>query len=324
MKWINGKGFNRFVCCTLIFLVSLLSGCSKRYVVQGYIEGYYTNLTPSVGGALQKLYVDRGDTIHINQILFELDPLPEKAQLDQAKYQAISSAKNLENLIKGQRSTVIEGIKAQIAQAEANFKYAEQTLERNQAQYRLKAISKAAFDETVANYNSTLQQVKQLQANLAEAELGARTDLIKSQQATTVAAKANVAALTWSLQQKTMYAPVNALVTDRYYQLGEYVPAGQAVLQVLTANDIKLIFYIPQKLFSQIRVGQVVNFSCDGCKGKTSAKITFISPRAEYTPPVIYSREMREKLVYRIEAVMKPDVAVNFHPGQPVDVHVVF
>lgn len=306
----------------LLLVVVLVIACTRQYVVLGYIEGYYTNLSPSVGGTLQKLYVDRGDSIHVNQLLFELDPLPEKAQLEQAKYRATAESKNLENLLKGQRTTIIEGIKAQIAQAEANFKYAQQTLTRNQAQFRLNAISKATLDQSIANYDSTSQQVKQLQANLAEAQLGARQDLIKAQEATTAAAKSNVAALTWSLQQKTMYAPVNALVTDRYYQLGEYIPAGQAVLQVLTPGDIKLIFFVPERLFSQIKIGQTVHFGCDSCQGKTPAKITFISPRAEYTPPVIYSRDIRHKLVYRIEAEMQSDVAVNFHPGQPVDVYI--
>jgi HlyD family secretion protein len=49
--------------------------------------------------------------------------------------------------------------------------------------------------------------------------------------------------------------------------------------------------------------------------------VSYISPHAEYTPPVIYSQESRSKLVFMIEAVFDPGTSVNLHPGQPVDVH---
>ena len=76
---------------------------------------------------------------------------------------------------------------------------------------------------------------------------------------------------------------------------------------------------MPEPLLSQLKLGTRIGFQCDGCK-TTYATITYISPQAEYTPPVIYSRESRGKLVYRVECKMPSEVAVKFHPGQPVDV----
>jgi HlyD family secretion protein len=60
----------------------------------------------------------------------------------------------------------------------------------------------------------------------------------------------------------------------------------------------------------------------DGVPEPFVGKVSFISPQAEYTPPVIYSQENRSKLVFMIEAVFDPDVAAKLHPGQPVDVRI--
>ena len=89
----------------------------------------------------------------------------------------------------------------------------------------------------------------------------------------------------------------------------------------MTPDNIRLIFYIPEEHFSQIKLGHEVTFECDGCQTAQKARITYISPQAEYTPPVIYSRESRAKLVYRIEANLPVKSAMNYHPGQPVQVN---
>jgi HlyD family secretion protein len=64
-------------------------------------------------------------------------------------------------------------------------------------------------------------------------------------------------------------------------------------------------------------VGNAVEVRCDGCPGPVAANISFISTQAEYTPPVLYGREARAKLVFLVEA--RPEGG-NLHPGQPVDV----
>jgi HlyD family secretion protein len=58
----------------------------------------------------------------------------------------------------------------------------------------------------------------------------------------------------------------------------------------------------------------------DGVNERYVGTVSYISPHAEYTPPVIYSRESRSKLVLMIEAVFDPSHSSELHPGQPVDV----
>ena len=77
---------------------------------------------------------------------------------------------------------------------------------------------------------------------------------------------------------------------------------------------------MPEKKLATVKIGASVEVSCDSCKKIYSAKISYVSPSAEYTPPIIFSESSRDKLVYRIEALPSPQDATDFHPGQPVEV----
>jgi HlyD family secretion protein len=83
---------------------------------------------------------------------------------------------------------------------------------------------------------------------------------------------------------------------------------------------VKLRFFVPETVVGSLKVGQPVIARCDGCGSPIEAKVSFVSRQPEYTPPVIYSREQRAKLVFLIEAKPEPASAVLLHPGQPLDV----
>lgn len=310
----------------LIFLLlatTLLANCSshKRTLVQGYIEGKFIYLASTQTGILKSLLIHRGSQVVANQVLFTLDPEPEFSDLQQAMAKLQQEQENLANVIRGQRSTVIAAIIAQRDQARADLIYAEQTLNRYRKLYQEHAISKDQLDQSLADYNAKQQLVNQYQANIAEAQLGSREHLIMAQQAAVEAAMANVKKYTWQMQQKTVAALKAGEIFDTFFKVGEYVPAGQPVVALIPPENIKLIFYIPEPLLSQLKLGDVVHFNCDGCKPH-AAQVRYISPQAEYTPPIIYSEQTRAKLVYRVESAIPSSDAVNFHPGQPVDVYV--
>lgn len=301
----------------------LLISCSKdnEQQIQGFIEGEYIYLASSVSGDLDELLVYRGNSVKTGEKLFVLDPLPQKAELEQAKYELKAAESNLNNLIQGSRSTILQSIQAEISQNHALLKFAKQTLARNQYLYKQGTIGKAQLDEAISNYKNALEKVNQLKADFEEAKLGAREHLITEQQSKVAAEKEKIKKLEWELSQKTMFSPLNARVFDTFFKEGEFVAAGQSVLAILAPRDIKLIFYLPEPLLNQFKIGDKVEFTCDGCKERTTAVIDYISPQAEYTPPVLYSRKSRDKLVYRIEAFISPQIAVRFNAGQPVDVY---
>jgi len=134
------------------------------------------------------------------------------------------------------------------------------------------------------------------------------------------ALEAAVAKADWDLAQKRQSAPQAGSVFDTLYRAGEWVPAGRPVISLLTPAGIKVRAFVPQTRLGAIQVGNPVRVSVDGVSEPFSGKISFISPQAEYTPPVIYSQESRTKLVFMVEVTFDPATAAKLHPGQPVDV----
>jgi len=131
-------------------------------------------------------------------------------------------------------------------------------------------------------------------------------------------AKAN---LEWSqtrLGRRNAYSPSDGTVEQIYYRPGETVPAGRPVVALLPPANVKFRFFAPQAILPEIKYGQTVEVSCDGCEKGLTAKVSFIARSAEFTPPVIYSLEERAKLVFLIEA--RPEHPEKFRVGQPVTV----
>lgn len=304
-------------------LILLLTGCEKNSTFQGYIEGEYSYLASAVSGNLTQLLVSRGDQVVAGQPLFVLDPQPEADKLRQATSNLAQAKEQLINLEKGQRETVMNALVAQHRQALANLDIATKTMNRYEALYKNRAIDKESLDQSVATYEQSKQRVKELEANIAEAKLGARENLINAQEEAVKAAEADVKQAEWALLQKSVRAPTNGQIFDTLYYVGEFVNAGTPVVVLLPPNKIKVIFYVAETVVSKVKVNDTVVLSCDGCKQNYNAVIRFISPEAEFTPPVIFSKDSRDKLVYRIEAYPDLKDAAQLHPGQPVDVRLI-
>ena len=111
-----------------------------------------------------------------------------------------------------------------------------------------------------------------------------------------------------------------ALVFDTLYREGEFVTAGSPVVSLLPPANIKVRFFVGESDFSRLKNGDHVNVSVEGHDGALDGTVDYLSPEPEYTPPVLYNRDNRSKLVYMAEAVFPADVAAELHPGQPVDV----
>jgi len=131
-------------------------------------------------------------------------------------------------------------------------------------------------------------------------------------------ANANLTAAQTRLARRRMAAPVSGAVQRVYYRPGETVQPGKPVVALLPPSNLKIRFFAPEPRLASIRIGDTVTVTCDSCARGLTAKVSFIAQSAEYTPPVIYSREERAKLVYLIEA--RPDQPEKFRVGQPVSV----
>jgi len=155
---------------------------------------------------------------------------------------------------------------------------------------------------------------------LATVVAGARPDEIRAAEHESAAAREALAQAAWKLRQRSVASTVAGTVSDTLFVRGEWVPAGAPVVSLLPPANVKARFFVPESKLGAVKVGQAVKLACDGCGAPIDAKVTFIAPQAEYTPPVIYSKDNRAKLVFLVEARPAPEDAAKLHPGQPVDV----
>lgn len=260
---------------------TLLWGCKQHnYEQQGYVEGDYSYVAPNYAGILQQLMVTKGEHVKKGDLLFVLEQEPEA------------------DIVKQNQSNIVQA-QAQTDQARAAVVLAGVRLQRQQDLYLKKAGPKEDLDTARANYDEA-------QAALAAAIANLQT------------LKATLVQSNWQLQKKTVLSPDDGLVFDTFFYPGEYIAAGQPVLALLTPENIYVVFYIPEPLLSSVFLGKKAEVSCDGCSEPLTVTIKYISPQAEYTPPVIFSNDTRDKLLYRIEAAPVLAKAYSLHPGQPV------
>ncbi|HWA60246.1 MAG TPA: HlyD family efflux transporter periplasmic adaptor subunit, partial [Caulobacteraceae bacterium] len=152
----------------------------------------------------------------------------------------------------------------------------------------------------------------------AAAALGSREDQIRAADARVREADAALSGAGAKLSDLAPVAPGPARVEDVFFARGEWVGAHPPVVSLLPDARITIRFFVPEREAALYRVGRVVRFGCDSCATGLTARISYVSPRPEFTPPVIYSLESRDRLVFMIEA--RPAHPERLTPGLPVDV----
>lgn len=304
-------------------MFAVLTGCDKAPsdLVQGYVEGEYVYVASPYGGALATLSVRRGMQVTVGDALFALEQISEKAARDEAERKLSQTRANLEDRRKGKRPSEIASLRAQLQQAQAALQLAMREVARQEG---LATVPGAAVELEVDRARSARdqnqQRVSQLEADLQTALLGSRTDQVIAAEAEVRAKEAALVKAEWDLAQKRQIAPKSGFVFDTLYREGEWVPAGRPVVVLLPPDHIKVRTFVSETRLGAIKLGDPVQVTVDGVQGSIPGKVSYISPKAEYTPPVLYNQGSREKLVFLVEMLFDQAAAVKLHPGQPVDV----
>ena len=305
----------------LLFLVALaLAACDKREtgLLQGYVEGEYVRVAAPFAGTLVQLDAQRGQAVAVGTPLFALEAGNEQAGRREAEERVKRAVAQVEDLRKGLRATEIDAVRAQLAQAEVVASLSEKEFARQTDLVANGFVSQQRADEARAARDRDRGRVAELRAQLATARSGSRPDEIRAAEAEAAAARAALEQADWRLRQKSVTATVAGTVADTLFTRGEWVPAGAPVVSLLPPENVKVRFYIPEARLAGVQLGQQVRVACDGCAAGLDANVVFISPQAEFTPPVIYSRENRSRLVFLAEARLAN--GARLHPGQPVEV----
>lgn len=267
-----------------MLLTLAITGCQKKdHIFTGYVEGRLSFVSATFSGSLEKLFVKRGDSIVAKQNLFVLEQKAEKAIVKETKAE-------------------IDALMAEKKQAEVNLQYNARLLERREKLARSRVISDEELDISRNAKQNALEKLNSINSKLR-------------------AAQAKLENVSWIQGEKNVTAEKSGIVFDTYFTMSEFVPAGKPVLSILTAKNIYIVFYVPESTLHKIHKQQELMITCDGVKKPFPAKISLIYPKAEFTPPVLYTDSSRSSLLYKIEA--DTDSRANpacLHLGQPVNV----
>lgn len=289
--------------------------------LHGYIEADPVRVASPVSGQLVKLTVARGDSVKAGQPLFTLEQDNERAAVAEASARLKQAQAQATDLDSGKRADELAVTEADLRAAEAALRQSEADLKRQRELAKAGFTSGAGLDAYQAKRDGDVAHVAELSAQLRSGKLVGREAQREAARAGSAAAEAQLAQRQWVLAQKTLSAPLAARVEDSYFREGEWVPAGSPIVSLLAPGAIKARFYIPEPLLPKLAPGTRVTLACDGCSAPMPATVRFVARDAEYTPPVIYSKENRAKLVWLAEAVPTlPADAAKLRPGQPVDV----
>jgi HlyD family secretion protein len=307
---------------TSLCALALLAACGNKQGEgwSGYADAEYVYVGAPLAGTLSALYVASGDKVAKGKPLFALEDEAEKAAREEANARLAAASYQAADTDKGKREQEVAINQAQLAQARAQAELAQHDLTRKRELLSRGFISRAQVDEAQATLAQAQARVAELSSVVQVARLPARSDERLAADAQVVAARQVLRQSEWRAQQKQQTAPAEGQIADTFFRPGEFVNAGQPVVALLPPANIKARFYVPETAIQSVALGQNVALRCDGCGEAIAARVTFISTKPEYTPPVIYSNEQRAKLVFLVEAKPAPADAARLRPGQPVQV----
>jgi HlyD family secretion protein len=287
----------------------LLGGSKRERLLSGYIEGENLFLSSPVAGTVGSISAVEGRRVAAGAQLFTIDPATLSAQGEQAEANVAAARTQIASAEATARQA-----EAEVAAAAAEAEKARADLARLEAVRRDDSAAVAGKDLDAAR--AALRETS-ARVSAARRTADSRRSQIAAARAQAVEAQGGRREVQIRVNQLSPVAPSSARVEDVFFQPGEWVSANQPVVSLLPDNKVKVRFYVPEQEVARYRPGRSVRFSCDGCATGLTATIRYVSPRPEFTPPIIYSRDSRDRLVVMVEA--SPKRPAELQPGHPVD-----
>jgi HlyD family secretion protein len=279
-------------------------------IFTGYVVSDDIYMSSPIAGTLSSVAVQRGQRIAAGAPLFRIDPTVRAAQSEQAR--AVIAVNEAQV---GQQQAGLARARADLAAAQAETDRAGAELRRLEAAQREKpgSVAQLDIDRARASHDGAVQR-----RDAARTQISSASAAIDAAHAQVRQAQAGLTSAERELSDLAPLAPSAGRIEDVMFKPGESVPPNVPVVSIVPDGQVKVRFYVPQALVNSYRPGRKVAIGCDGCAGGMTAVIEFVASEPEYTPPVIYSLDAREKLVFLIEA--RPSDPRQLLPGQPIDV----
>jgi HlyD family secretion protein len=306
--------------CALPVIAGLLSPCAPPApLAVGYVEGEYVLLAPLDVAQVISLEVRRGQHVTAGEVVARLEDDDARIAVENASAALLQAQAQLADLKLGKRPEEVAVVEEALNSAKAQEALARLLFDRQADLVKRGVVSRTDYDQATTDLEVARAAVAQQKANLAVAKLPARQEAIVAAENAVKQSSAALQQAKWRLEKRTLHAPAEGDINDVIRRPGEIAGPTAPVLSLLPVGAAKLKVYVREEALSALHVGDVLNVHCDGCGTGAEARISYISPDPEFTPPVIFSLESRQKLAYLVEA--RPEAGAKMlKPGQIVDV----
>jgi HlyD family secretion protein len=300
--------------------------------VSGHVEATEVQVAAEVGGRLVELRVDEGDRVKRGDIIARLDTRDTELQIARARAERAAADAQLRLLQAGSRLEDVRQAAAQVqaaeretAAAQAELDAAERDLERfesllraNAGSAKLRDDAKARADVARERARSATERTRAAREGLARLRAGARPQEIEAARARVAAVDAEIASLEKALTDAGVISPVDGIVTTKLVDQGELIPPRTPLVVVTDLDHAWANLFVPEPMVPRVKIGQSATVFTDAGGPGIRGKVTFVSPKAEFTPRNVQTADERSKLVYRIKVSVDNSQGV-LKQGMPVD-----
>jgi HlyD family secretion protein len=300
--------------------------------VSGHVEATEVQAASEVGGRLVELRVAEGDRVKRGDLIARLDTRDTEIQLARARAERAAADAQLRLLQAGSRGEDIRQAQAQVeageteaAAAQAELTAAEADLERFESLLRANAGSQKQRDDAKAradvareHVRGASERVRAAREGVARLRAGARPQEIDAARARVAGLDAQVASFEKSVKDAEVIAPVDGIVTTKVADQGEILAPRAPIVIVTDLDHAWANVFVPEPMIPRLKVGQSATVFTDAGGQGLSGTVTFISPKAEFTPRNVQTADERSKLVYRIKVTVDNSQGV-LKQGMPVD-----
>jgi len=308
------------------------AGPTDRTRVSGHVEADDVQVAPEVGGRILELKVKEGDRVNKGDLVAQLDTRDVELSLQRAQADRAQADAQVRLLLAGSRPEDIRQADAQaqasdadVAAANADLANAQTDLERYESLLRANAGSQKARDDAKARrdvaaqrVNAAKERARSARETAARIRAGARREEIDAAKARLAAVDAQIATLQKTQHDATVTSPVGGIVTEKLVNEGELVAPRAPLVVVTDLDDAWGEVFVDEPTVPRLTLGQSATLYTDAGGAGIQGKVTYISPRAEFTPRNVQTAEERSKLVYRIKVSADNRNGV-LKPGMPVE-----
>jgi len=293
---------------------------SGRIHASGHIEATEVRLSAKVGGRLLEAPFEEGDVVRQGEVVARIDTVDAEHLLARARAEAEAADAGLRLLLAGTRAEDLRRAEDQLAQAQTELDAARRDYDRLEGLAERGTATEKARDDAATRRDIAERAVAAARSQLEKLVAGPRRQEIETARAQRAAAEAQVAAIEQQIEDATVTAPRDGVITRRVAEPGEVLPPGATIATLTDLARPWLTVWIDEPHLSQVALGDHVEVRVDGSTDSFAGVVSFISSVAEFTPKNVQTPDERAKLVFRVK-VMLDNANGVFKPGMPADAY---